>query len=215
VVLPIEGHRWIVSLGERLGDYPARDYEGFIAFTKSLPDAAIYRAIKDARLESDIEQYGFPTSVWRRYDYMEAFPERLIPIGDTVCSFNPLFGQGMTSAALQVESLRNILLARIDRNEPLDGLSREFLSRATPIVAIPWTQAAEQDFQFPQTRGERPPPDADAIHYMQHLVALIQGDIEVQRQFNRVLHLMDHPKTLREEPIYSKVVAHMQAHPDR
>ncbi|HYE37600.1 hypothetical protein [Methylocaldum sp.] len=214
LVLPIEGDRWIVTLGARFGHYPPKEYEGFIAFTQSLPDTAIYTAIKDAKLVSDIHQYRFPTSVWRRYEAMEAFPERLIPLGDTLCSFNPLFGQGMTSAALQVESLRAALLGRIDQSDPLNGLSRDVLRRAAAIVANPWMQAAEQDFQYRETRGERPPPDETASRYMRHLAGVIHEDIEVQRQFHRVLHLLNHPKTLREEPICSKVAVHMREHPD-
>jgi 2-polyprenyl-6-methoxyphenol hydroxylase-like FAD-dependent oxidoreductase len=214
LVLPIEGHRWIVTLGGRFGNYPPADYEGFLSFTKSLPSAAIFDAIKDARLAGEIHRYRFSASVWRRYDQMQAFPEGLIPIGDTFCSFNPLFGQGMTSAALQVESLQEMLTYRAGMRDPLAGLSKEFLRRAAEIAGIPWIQAAEIDFQYPQTRGERPPLDEDAVHYRKHLNALIWEDMEVQRQFNRVLHLMDHPKTLQEEPIYSKVRVHIQEYPD-
>jgi 2-polyprenyl-6-methoxyphenol hydroxylase-like FAD-dependent oxidoreductase len=214
LVLPIEGDHWIVTLGGRFGHHPPKEYKGFIAFTKSLPNPGIHAAIKDAKLVSEIHQYGFPASVWRHYEAMEAFPERLIPLGDTLCSFNPLFGQGMTSAALQVESLRATLLDRIDRSDPLDGLSREVLQKAAPIVAIPWTQAAELDFQYRETRGERPPPDEAAGRYMRHLARLIQEDIGAHRQFHRVQHLLDHPETLREEPICSKVAAHMREHPD-
>jgi 2-polyprenyl-6-methoxyphenol hydroxylase-like FAD-dependent oxidoreductase len=213
VVLPIEGHRWIVTLGGRFGDYPPKDYEGFIAFTQSLPDPAVYAAIKDAEMVSGIEQFGFPASMWRRYDQLAAFPERLIPVGDTLCSFNPLFGQGMTSAAQQVECLRTMLLGRSGRSDPLDGLSHEFLQSAARIVAVPWTQAAEQDFLYPATRGDRPPSDESANRYMAHLVALVQEDIDVQRQLMRVFHLMDHPATLHAEPIYSKVLARMQQYP--
>ena len=214
LVLPIENHRWIVTLGGRFGQYPPKDYEGFLAFTRSLPSTVIYETIKDAPLLGDIHHYRFPASIWRRYDQMEAIPERLIPIGDTFCSFNPLFGQGMTSAALQVEGLREALSHRAERREPLAGLAQEFLRKAAEIAGIAWAQAAEFDFQYPQTSGERPPLDADTVRYHKHLGALIREDIEVQRQFNRVLHLLDPPKTLREEPIYAKVAAHIQAHPD-
>ncbi|MDQ3960327.1 MAG: hypothetical protein M3255_08660, partial [Pseudomonadota bacterium] len=122
--------------------------------------------------------------------------------------------QGMTSAALQVESLQEMLIHRAGMRDPLAGLSKEFLRRAAEIASIPWIQAAEIDFQYPQTRGERPPLDEDAVHYRRHLNALIWEDMEVHRQSSRVLHLMDHPNTLREGPIYSKVRAHMQKHPD-
>jgi 2-polyprenyl-6-methoxyphenol hydroxylase-like FAD-dependent oxidoreductase len=86
LVLPIENNRWIVTLGGRFGGYPPKDYEGFLSFTQSLPSAAIYDTIKDAKLVGDIHRYRFPASVWRRYNQMEAFPERLIPIGDLTIS---------------------------------------------------------------------------------------------------------------------------------
>lgn len=81
-----------LAQGEAELEDAASAFEGFLSFTQSLPSAAVYDTIKDAKLVGDIHRYRFSASVWRRYDQMKVFPERLIPIGDTLCNFDPLFG---------------------------------------------------------------------------------------------------------------------------
>jgi 2-polyprenyl-6-methoxyphenol hydroxylase-like FAD-dependent oxidoreductase len=53
--------------------------------------------------------HKYPTSRWRRYDKLDRFPGGIFPLGDSVVSFNPTFGQGMTMTAIQAGNLRKVI----------------------------------------------------------------------------------------------------------
>jgi 2-polyprenyl-6-methoxyphenol hydroxylase-like FAD-dependent oxidoreductase len=45
----------------------------------------------------------------RHYDEVNPWPKGLIVLGDAVCAFNPVYAQGMTTAALAVDTLDRTL----------------------------------------------------------------------------------------------------------
>ncbi len=109
LILPIEGRRWIVSIGGRHGDNPPDDLNGFLAFTETFRTPTFHDAIARAKLVGDIARYNLPASVRRHFERLERSPRGLIPLGDSVCRFNPVFGQGMSVAAQEAVVLSNLL----------------------------------------------------------------------------------------------------------
>jgi 2-polyprenyl-6-methoxyphenol hydroxylase-like FAD-dependent oxidoreductase len=81
----------------------------------------------------------------------EALPRGYLVIGDAICSFNPLCGQGMSVAATEAKALDDSLAAG------LDGLAARFYAKASAIVDIPWLIATGEDLRYPQVEGTRPP----------------------------------------------------------
>ena len=75
---PLEGKRWIVSLGGRHGDVPTGDVDGFMAFAQGLRTPTVYNAVKNARLDGDIVRFGFRDNVLRHFDRLEAFDQEAI-----------------------------------------------------------------------------------------------------------------------------------------
>ncbi len=206
----IEDRTWHVSLAGRFGDYPPTDEAGFLSFAKALPSPRLYELIKDAERIADITHHRFPTSVWRHYERLQAFPAGFLILGDALCSFNPVYGQGMSSAALQVQTLQKILRERAAQSRGLDGVASDFFPKAALAISTPWTLAANFDFAYPQTRGERPPGLAEGAGYFAALDSLQAEDIDVQRLVTEVFQLTKPISALREEPLLSRILARLR-----
>jgi 2-polyprenyl-6-methoxyphenol hydroxylase-like FAD-dependent oxidoreductase len=206
----IEDRTWHVSLAGRFGDYPPTDEDGFLAFAKSLPSPRLSEMIRDAERIADITHHRFPTSIWRHYERLPDFPAGFLILGDAICSFNPVYGQGMSSAALQAEALQKVLRERSAESRGLDELAAFFFPKAAEAISAPWTLAANFDFAYPKTRGERPSGMAAGASYFAALDSLQAEDIDVQRLITEVFQLTKPMSALREEPLLSRVLARLQ-----
>jgi 2-polyprenyl-6-methoxyphenol hydroxylase-like FAD-dependent oxidoreductase len=206
----IEGGIWHLSLAGRFGDYPPTDREGFMAFARDLPSLKLYEWIKEAELVSDITHHRFPTSVQRHFEWMPSFPERFLVLGDAVCSFNPVYGQGMSSAALQVKALQEVLSRRAADSRRPEGLAREFFPKAADVISAPWILAANFDFAYPQTTGERPPAMEEGARYFAALDEIQAEDIEIQRIVLEVFQLVKPLAALWSDPLRERVLARLQ-----
>jgi 2-polyprenyl-6-methoxyphenol hydroxylase-like FAD-dependent oxidoreductase len=111
-------------------------------------------------------------------------------LGDAVCSFNPVWGQGMTVALLQAETLGKILERGRRNGASLEQLGRSFFTAAAQVIAPAWTLAANLDLSFPQTVGVRPRFMALRMRYAAALDALARRDPELTRVLYEVYHLL-------------------------
>jgi 2-polyprenyl-6-methoxyphenol hydroxylase-like FAD-dependent oxidoreductase len=203
----IEDHTWHLSLAGRFGDYPPDDEDGFFAFARSLYTPKLYSLIKDAQRIADIKHYRFPTSVQRHYERLTAFPERFLVLGDAICSFNPIYGQGMSASALQVEVLQRLLIRRAAESQGLGGLALAFFREAAKVLATPWALAAAQDLAYSKTTGSRPANMQESAHYFAGVSQLAAEDIDVRRLMTEVFQLVKPFSVLTEETLRSRVRA--------
>lgn len=112
--------------------------------------APLASAIRQAEPLGDIAFHRYPVSRWRRYDKLQRFPAGILPFGDSVVSFNPTYGQGMTMTALQAGHLRKLLGSRT-RHLAYD------LGRATAKTTYPvWTMNAIGDLTLHGSEGPAP-----------------------------------------------------------
>jgi 2-polyprenyl-6-methoxyphenol hydroxylase-like FAD-dependent oxidoreductase len=202
-MFPIEGDRWVISMGGWAGDHCPTDEAGFLAYARSLPAPEIAEVVAQAEPLSEISAYRFSASLRRHYERLREFPDGYLVLGDAICSFNPTYGQGMTSAALQAQALDELLAARGGR---LEGLAPQFFARAAQVVEIPWQLAVGEDFRFPQTRGPRPA----GIDLLNRYVALVhratQTDAQVTQAFLRVMNLLAPPSSLMAPGVLLRVL---------
>jgi 2-polyprenyl-6-methoxyphenol hydroxylase-like FAD-dependent oxidoreductase len=206
----IEDGRWIIGLGGAHGDSPPGDTDGYMAFLGSLRRSTIFDAVRKARRVSDIARFAFPCSLRRHFETLQSFPRGLAPIADAISRFNPLFGQGMSVAAQEVTALSDLLRSRETSADPLDGLAEAFFQQIQPLLATPWS-IAENDFIYPQTRGQRPPDIEGRFRYGAALMQVAAQDPGVHKTMVEVNMLLKPLSTLREPEIASRVLAQMSA----
>lgn len=108
-IFPIQGGYWMVTLSGALRDYPPDDEAGLLAFARSLAQPDLYEAMKDAEPVTPIAVYKYSANKWRHYERTRSLPEGFIILGDAVCCFNPIYGQGMSVAALEAQALDRCL----------------------------------------------------------------------------------------------------------
>jgi 2-polyprenyl-6-methoxyphenol hydroxylase-like FAD-dependent oxidoreductase len=195
---PIEGNRWIVGLGGRHGDAPPGDVDGFMAFARSLRTPTVYNAVKNAKLDGDIVRYGFRDNVLRHFERLTTFPRALVAIGDAVCRFNPVYGQGMTVAAQEACLLRKLFAVPSPSGDPLQGLAKTFFEQIPTLVETPWN-VATFDFIHPATRGQRPADFDSRVQFAAALMRLAAEDPDVHRLNAEVQHLLK-PRSVYRDP---------------
>jgi 2-polyprenyl-6-methoxyphenol hydroxylase-like FAD-dependent oxidoreductase len=202
---PIEGNRWIVSLGERHGGAPPGDVDGFMAFARTLRTPTIHDAIKGARLDGEIVRYGFRDNVLRHFERMKVFPRGLVSIGDSVCRFNPVNGQGMSVAAQEACLLRQILSDRSPSGDPLQGLATAFFEKIPALIETPWNVTIFA-FMHPATRGDRPADFETRLKFAAALTRLAAEDPDVHRLAVEVQHLLKPRSVYRDPALLQRVL---------
>ncbi|MFF5211392.1 FAD-dependent oxidoreductase [Streptosporangium sp. NPDC000396] len=187
VALAMEGDRWIVTIGG-YGDAPPSDYEGFVAYAKSLPAPDIHELVASAEPLDEGCHHRTPASVRRRYERLSRFPRGLAVVGDAVCAFNPIYGQGMSVAA--VEALR--LGEWAGRERPAGELFRSIAR----VVDGPWDVVVSGDLRLPGVRGRRTSKIRMINAYLERFHRAAEHDVELGRRFLRVANLIDPPSAL-------------------
>lgn len=205
LMLPQEGGLWLLSLGSRGNDKPPGDAAGFLDFARHLRTSTIHEAIRGTRRVGEIHRFVFPHSRWRHFDRVSGFPRGLLPIGDAVCTFNPIYGQGMSVAAQEAWVLRRLLQGEGGTGGPLGretrpDLAAEYFEALGPILETPWAMAAIPDFIFPQTLGDRPPDFARMLKLGFALQGLAARRPAVHRLMIEVQHLLK-PRSVYKSPL--------------
>lgn len=142
----------------------------------------------------------YPASVRRRYERLRRFPLGYLVFGDALCSFNPVYGQGMTVAATEGLLLRTLLAGDRDR------LWRRFFRGAGKLIDGPWSIAVGTDLRFPEVTGRRTVRVRLVNAYVHRLHAAARTDAVLGTAFLRVLNLVDPPHRLLRPAIVRRVL---------
>jgi 2-polyprenyl-6-methoxyphenol hydroxylase-like FAD-dependent oxidoreductase len=208
-LLPVEGNRWMVCIGEQQCPAPPRDLAEFLDAARRLRTRTIYDAIKNARPVSGPRRFGFPESSRRHYETVADFPQGLIPIGDAICRFNPIYGQGMSVAAREAGVLADLLARRAGDPQALAGLPQAFLAETLPWVAGAWSMSAIPDLAYPETRGERPADLEDRLNFVSALHRIAARDPDVHALLVAVRYFLRRGSALDEPGLVDRVRAEM------
>lgn len=200
--IPIEDDQWEFILQGIHGDTTPTDPDAFLAFANSVPVAEAGRLPAEREWTSEeIHHYPFPSSIRRRYDELEAFPDGLVVTGDAIASFNPVYGQGMSIGALDA-----LMVHRTLAENGLDDLALEYFPRAADLIEQAWRVAVGADFEFPQTTGPKPRGTDLFNRYVNRLIRKAHADDELTDAFYRVFRLERSATTLLRPGIAWRVL---------
>lgn len=200
---PVEGNRWIVSLFGWHGDHAPYDEAGFEAFAKSLPAPDLFHIVSQSEPISDFFMHKFPCSLRRHYEKLDRFPQGYLVLGDAVCSFNPIYGQGMTSSILQAAALDMLLKKRKGK---LQDIARPYFRRVAHVIDTPWQIAVGEDFRYPQTTGKKRPGTAFINAYLTQVHRATHSDPVISKAFIEVLSMLRPPTYLFRPNIIGRVL---------
>jgi 2-polyprenyl-6-methoxyphenol hydroxylase-like FAD-dependent oxidoreductase len=198
-ILSQESDRWIVTLGGYLGDRAPTDDTGFVDFARSLPKPDIFDVIRHAEPICPLMPYHFSANLRRHYEELSRFPAGFLVFGDALCSFNPIYGQGMTVACVEALALRDTLAAGTQE------IAKRFFRAASQLIDIPWQIAVGSDLQHARVEGVRTTQVRFINWYIAKLYRAAQDDAVLATRFLEVANLMRQPAALLDPRIAFRV----------
>ena len=179
-IFPMENGDWLVTLMSSEGDTMPSTHQEFMTFAESLESNDLFQAIRKIKPISSHSYYRYKES--RRLFYEErAMPKNLYAIGDAVCSFNPVFGQGMTVCALEAKMLGDLL-----GKGQLDA--ERYFKSISPLVTQAWEMITVEDMRHEEFAKQR----SVKIKCMQALTARVYEKASTDAVLNRLLYEVIH-----------------------
>lgn len=190
VLIEQENGHWKLLVFGYGAHRPSADPVKHREFVARVAPPHVLRAIQEADVVDAPVGHGFPSNLRRHYETMRDFPAGLLVIGDAACSFNPLYAQGMSVAALQAIALQQSL-----SGNPRSLARRYFRAAAKPID-VAWQIAIGGDLALPEVDGQRSLVTRVMESYVSRIQAAGESDAFVAQTFLRVSAFMDPPSRL-------------------
>jgi 2-polyprenyl-6-methoxyphenol hydroxylase-like FAD-dependent oxidoreductase len=186
----VEDGSWIVTLFAMAGERAPTDDRSFERFPARLPIGDIHDAIGAGRALDQPAPYRFPANRWHHYERLHEFPAGLLAAGDSVCSFNPIYGQGMSVAALEARALQTQL------HDGTCPSARTWFRQIARVIDTAWKLAVGADLAVEAIQGHRPIPLRVLNRYLSRLQAAAVDDPRLTARLIRVVGLVDPPTRL-------------------
>lgn len=185
-----EDDRWIVTLAGYFGDFPPTDEAGYLEYARSLPVPEVYELIRSATPLTDPVPFRFPANQWRHYERLPRFPEGFLVFGDAIASFTPIYGQGMSVAALEALALRACLA------QGTAGLARRFFAGASKVVGVAWSITVGGDLGLTGAGARQPHAKRLIAWYLGKLQFAARRDAALALAFLKVGGFLAAPPSL-------------------
>jgi len=202
-ILPQENGRWLVTLYGYDGNHSPTDLDGYMEFASKLPDKAIYEAVREAKPIGEAHVFQSAGPLRRYYEKLSRFPDGLLTLGDGMCSLDPVYGQGMSSAILSAEALGEVLTDLGEGRSNLKGLYKTFFKKIGRILDTPWTMCMGTAMVYSSDTPSAKEKRESAYLTKVSTVAKEHPDLWVQ--FLRVMQLVDPLESLHTPAIESLV----------
>lgn len=194
-LFPVEGNRWLVGLIGARGLHAPTNDAGYRAFARELRSPVLAEALDGAEPAGDVHVHRGTSNRRWHFDRVRRWPERFVVLGDAACAFDPVYGQGMSSAVVAAETLEDCLRSR--RRSGSFGLGRRFQRRLARRLAEPWLFATNDDLRIPGTTGGTAGPLQRALWaYQDRLGVAATHDPVVTDVYVRALGMLERPTAI-------------------
>jgi 2-polyprenyl-6-methoxyphenol hydroxylase-like FAD-dependent oxidoreductase len=210
LLMPMEGGRSFLTLAEHHAPTRPQNWDAMLAVLRGLKTQTIYEAVRHLTPVEGLRHFVFDESRWRHFERLDRLPHGVLPVGDSLCRFNPIYGQGMSSAALQAKLMRDVLGRVAVEADPISVLQTQFMSQVGAVLQAPWQMGANSDFAYPGTRGERPEHYEESQRFEAALMLAAVADPVVQTAFSDVLQLVEPFDLLQDPDIQRRIEAHAE-----
>jgi 2-polyprenyl-6-methoxyphenol hydroxylase-like FAD-dependent oxidoreductase len=198
-MLGCEDDTWMLTMSSMMGHASPSGREEMLQSAQDFAPVDAVAAVRGSVPLGEVAHYRIPSNRWRRYDKMRQTPQGLLVVGDAVCSFNPIYGQGMTMAAIEAMILRECL-HRGDRDLP-----RRFFRASAKKLVVAWQTAVGSDLALPEVVGPRPVSMRMTNAYMERVLTAAETDPVVVEQFLRVVGMIDSPARLLHPSVVLRI----------
>ncbi|MEZ4315361.1 MAG: hypothetical protein R3F14_45675, partial [Polyangiaceae bacterium] len=195
----------MVTTGGWLGDCPGGTEGELLDFLRGLPSTSVYDVVRRAEPLSDVSVFRIPGGLRRHYEEIERWPGRFLVLGDALCSLNPLYSQGMTVTALEVEALLGGLDGLLSAGAG-SAAARALQGRISAQAEAPWAMAESEDLRFPEIPGQRTWRMRAGHVYGSLLSEASSVDAVVGKKMLEVIHLIAPPSILGEPAFRLRVL---------
>jgi 2-polyprenyl-6-methoxyphenol hydroxylase-like FAD-dependent oxidoreductase len=189
------------------GDDPPDTFSEMLEFAGAFAPPHVIAALESATPMAPPAQHRYPSSRWYRYDRAQRLPDGLLVVGDAVCSFNPIYAQGMTVAALEALALRDCL------SKGTADLPRRFFRASAKPIRQAWQLAVGGDLALPEIEGAPPLPMRLMNPYIDRILTAAEYDVSVFEQFIRVAWLVDSPARLMRPAMIARAMTAKRRRP--
>ena len=194
-IMGIEGKRWIITLAGCQQDYPPTELGAWRQYARGLPTPDVAELVTGREPLGAIMSHRFPSNRRRHFELLRDFPDGFLVLGDAICSFNPIYGQGMSVALNEAHALDQCLVAGTSH------LAQRFFERSRCFVDTAWTIVMGEDFRYPSVEGRRPFGFALSRWYLDHVHQAATVDKRVLAAFFQVAGLLASPSHLLQPAI--------------
>ncbi|HEX3414990.1 MAG TPA: hypothetical protein VHT21_01095, partial [Stellaceae bacterium] len=207
IIVPTEDGRWITAIADHSATAWIETWDAFLEASRSLITPTFYNALRYAEPPEGIRHYRFPVSTWKHFERLPRLPRGVLPVADAFCRFNPIHGQGMSSAAQQARLLDDVLSRAAADPDPIAAAQAGFMTEVASVIETPWIMSTSADLAFPQTRGQRPDNFEEAREFEAALFRAAVADPVVHRAMIEVAQLLQPHQRLREPDITRRIEA--------
>lgn len=194
--------------------YPTTDAARYEEEAGQLLTPAVAEVLRELEPLEAPRGFRVPECVRWHFEQAEKWPSGLLALGDAVCHFDPVFGQGMTVAAIEAEILGNCLAEQLSNPQPDFELA--VFAKMQAAIEPAWWLCVGMDLRWAGVKYHGPLP-MEGFEFAQRFLDLYLKQAygpmpQLFEQFYTMTGLLMSPREIFNPAFVENILA--ASHPD-